>query len=104
MTQGALTDPSRVRALVQGTVQGVGFRVFVRRAAEDLGLGGWVRNRRDGAVELEAEGSAAAIESLLAAVRRGPAGAWVREVHVDPIAPTGARPAFVVRAGDHPGD
>ena len=39
-----------------GRVQGVGFRYFVMNAAEELGLTGWVRNRRDGSVEVLAEG------------------------------------------------
>jgi len=66
--------------VIRGRVQGVGFRAFVVRCAEDLGVGGWVRNREDGAVEVEAEGSRAALERLLVALRRGPDGARVTGV------------------------
>jgi acylphosphatase len=66
--------------VVRGRVQGVGFRYFVHQRAESLGLAGWVRNRPDGALELEAEGARAALEALLEAVRRGPGGARVTSV------------------------
>jgi acylphosphatase len=66
--------------VIRGRVQGVGFRYFVVHRAATLGLGGWVRNRQDGAVEVEAEGPRVALEALLAAVRRGPTGARVTAV------------------------
>jgi acylphosphatase len=69
-----------VHLVVRGRVQGVGFRHFVRHRAGSLGLAGWVRNRPDGAVEVEAEGSRAALESLLEAIRQGPSGARVKTV------------------------
>jgi acylphosphatase len=70
---------------VTGRVQGVGFREFVRTIAQRLNIAGWVRNREDGAVELAAFGSASHIETLLAAVRRGPAGGNVQQVRTLPI-------------------
>jgi acylphosphatase len=69
-----------VHLVIRGRVQGVGFRYFVVRRAATLGLGGWVRNRQDGVVEVQAEGPRGALESLLAAVRRGPTGARVTMV------------------------
>jgi len=48
---------TRIRVVVHGGVQGVGFRWYVRDAAENLGLSGWVRNRWNGTVEIEAEGA-----------------------------------------------
>ena len=61
--------PSHV--VLHGRVQGVGFRCFVARGARELGLRGEVRNRADGAVEVVAEGDAAALErSLERAARR----------------------------------
>jgi acylphosphatase len=77
-----------MRAIVRGRVQGVGFRYFVLRRAEALGLRGWVRNLPDGRqVEIEAEGAEEAVESLLAAVRQGPLGARVDEVVVESLPP-----------------
>ena len=62
--EGAAQAVIRVRARVEGTVQGVGFRPFVYRLATGLGLAGWVRNDARG-VELEIEGGREAIESFL---------------------------------------
>ncbi len=66
------SELSRLHARVEGHVQGVGFRYFVLENANRLGLTGWVRNRRDGSVEVHAEGPRADLETLLAALRRGP--------------------------------
>jgi len=87
----------RVRARVKGRVQGVSFRYYTIEEAEALGLVGWVRNRSDGSVELEAEGEEAAVEQLLAWVRQGPPAAKVTAVEVERIAPTGADHEFRVR-------
>ena len=94
----------RVVVVVSGVVQGVGFRWFVHRAASGLGVTGWVRNRRDGSVELVAEGSPASIAALVATVGEGPDGAWVRDVAVRHEPPTGSFAAFEIRPGSHPGD
>ena len=67
----------RIHVVVRGRVQGVGFRWFVRESARRLDLAGWVRNRPDGGVELEAEGNAAALDSLRSLLRAGPPGAAV---------------------------
>ena len=94
----------RVVVVVQGVVQGVGFRWFVQRTASRLGVDGWVRNRADGAVELTAEGDAAAVAQLLVAVEQGPDGAVVSGVSVRQEPPTGALGGFSIRSGSHPGD
>ena len=60
------------RAVVNGYVQGVGFRFFARRAALEEGIFGWVRNCPDGTVETVAEGELAAVERYLEKLRRGP--------------------------------
>ena len=65
---------------VVGTVQGVGFRWFVRERARRLGLAGWVRNCRDGSVEVAASGDSGSLTLLRDALRAGPPGAAVREV------------------------
>ncbi len=80
--------PSAFRVRVTGRVQGVGFRWSAVHEARQLGLRGWVRNSPDGSVEVEAEGSPRALEDFLAWLRRGPAGAFVRNVEVHSV-PTG---------------
>jgi acylphosphatase len=72
-----------VRCVVSGRVQGVNYRATARREAQRLGLTGWVRNRDDGAVELEAEGEPAALEALVAWLRRGPPVARVVSLETD---------------------
>ncbi len=66
-----------VRLIVTGMVQGVGFRAYVRDEARHLGVTGWVRNRKDGSVEVLACGPETALEALGARVAKGPAGARV---------------------------
>jgi len=68
--------------LVEGHVQGVGYREFIRRAALRLNVSGWVRNRPDGAVEALIFGPAAAVEALIAEIRKGPRFATVSSVSV----------------------
>ncbi len=69
-----------VRAVIHGQVQGVGYRWWARTEARRLGLGGWVRNRLDGTVELMAAGPATAVDQLLDACRLGPPSARVVSV------------------------
>jgi acylphosphatase len=57
---------------VEGAVQGVGYREFVRRSALRLDVSGWVRNRTDGSVEALLQGDAANLDALLTEMRRGP--------------------------------
>ena len=66
--------------LVSGRVQGVGFRWFVLRKAEDLGVVGWVANLPDGRVQVVARGGDQAIESLDVLLRRGPRLAAISHV------------------------
>ena len=70
----------RVRLLLNGRVQGVGFRWFVREAARRHRLAGWVRNRPDGSVELEVSGEDGAYNEFLGTIREGPPGARVDDV------------------------
>ena len=70
----------RVRVEVRGRVQGVGFRAYVVRRSRALGLTGWVRNREDGSVEVEAEGSRASLEQLVEDLRAGPSHARVEGI------------------------
>jgi acylphosphatase len=73
-------DRITVRIVIRGRVQGVGYRWWARTQARRLKIGGWVRNRRDGSVELLASGAATAVDDLLAACRHGPASAAVTSV------------------------
>jgi acylphosphatase len=63
--------------LIQGRVQGVGFRWYVHREASELDLRGWVRNTEDGEVEVVASGAEADLAELRASLRRGPRGSRV---------------------------
>ena len=88
----------RLRAVVRGRVQGVGFRWFVREAARSLDLAGWVMNRRDGGVEVEAEGTPEAIQSLRGVLNDGPEGARVEVVELAPPSDSRLeRPFTIVR-------
>jgi acylphosphatase len=73
----------RLRGVIRGEVQGVGFRFFLIHRAEALGLKGWVTNRDDGAVEFVAEGSRRDLEGLERAAREGPRMARVASVEVN---------------------
>lgn len=94
----------RLDAVVRGRVQGVGYRVFVLRAAMDLGLGGWVANLPDGAVHCVAEGELASLERLVEQLRQGPAAALVDQVLTAWPPPTGEFSDFSLRSGWHGGD
>ena len=79
----------RRSVVVHGRVQGVWFRESTRRRATELGVGGWVRNRPDGAVEAEVEGGAEAVDALVAWLGQGPSGARVERLDVEEREPTG---------------
>src|ERR1700758_4305707 len=68
--------------VVEGYVQGAGYREFTRRSALRLGVSGWVRNRSDGAVEALICGAPAAVEALVAEMRSGPRFAEVENLSV----------------------
>jgi acylphosphatase len=73
------------RYIVQGRVQGVGYRYFVRRQAEALGVTGYARNRPDGTVEVVAEGTTDALRDFETRLREGPDFASVRGLDRAPI-------------------
>ena len=70
---------------IKGRVQGVFFRVWTKRKADELGLSGWVRNRLDGAVEAVFSGPEAQIKAMIEACHDGPKYASVDEVSVQPF-------------------
>jgi len=73
----------RLHARVTGRVQGVGFRYYVMTAANELGLVGWVRNRRDGSVEVVAEGELDILKKLVRVLERGSRSSMVSEVKAE---------------------
>lgn len=78
------------RYVVTGRVQGVGYRYFAQKTADDLGLAGYVRNLSDGRVEAYAIGTPAQMEEFKIALLRGPALSRVTHVAEEPCAPDSA--------------
>lgn len=69
-----------LHTIIEGRVQGVGFRYYVLRRANDLGVLGWVRNTYRGQVEVMVEGNRSKLEKLLGYLRIGPPSSFVSEV------------------------
>jgi acylphosphatase len=88
----------RARLLIAGLVQGVNFRAYARRVAQEQGVHGWVRNRGDGRVEMLLEGEAAAVQTCIDWCHHGPPRAHVTEVLVSWEAYQGEFGDFVVRS------
>ena len=72
---------SRVKVIVKGIVQGVNFRYYAQRQAAKFNLTGWVKNRRDGGVEVVAEGLEDRVKQLVVWCHQGPSHARVTDVH-----------------------
>ena len=70
------------RLQISGRVQGVGFRYQMIEVARELGVTGWVRNRRDGSVEAMVEGTQDAVGKIIVWARRGPPLAVVAAVEI----------------------
>ncbi len=75
--------------VVGGEVQGVGYRYTMRLVAREAGVSGWVRNRRDGTVEAEVEGTPEQVDEVLAWMAEGPPGSRVESATVTDAEPTG---------------
>lgn len=75
-----MSDLRVVHVTVRGRVQGVGYRAWCARTAQERGLQGWVRNRRSGAVEAVIAGELAAVDAMIDACRSGPPGARVDDL------------------------
>ncbi len=99
-----MTASRRLDVVVRGRVQGVGYRFFVLRLGNSLGLDGWVSNEVDGSVRVQAEGPSDVLEELLDGLRVGPSGARVDDVAVRWGDATQDLGPFAVRSRAHPGD
>jgi acylphosphatase len=88
---------TRVHIIAEGLVQGVGFRWFVARRAGALGICGYVRNRYDGSVEVEAEGDRSLLEEFMKEVRVGPRSAHVSGMRVEWLDPIRKETTFEIR-------
>jgi acylphosphatase len=73
-----------VKVIIRGRVQGVGFRDWIERQALQAGLAGYVRNRREGTVELVISGSEAQVAAMLEQCQKGPRLAAVKDLEVLP--------------------
>ena len=89
-------EASRVRTVITGRVQGVGFRYFVLRNAKELRLAGWVRNRTDGAVEIVAEGDKQDLQHLVSKLKIGPPTAWIEHISIQWQPPADNLADFVI--------
>lgn len=92
-----LSGPARLRAVISGHVQMVGFRAFAEARAYRHGVTGYVRNLGTGEVEVVGEGDRALLEEFLRDLRRGPQGAHVRDVMVSWEGPRGEFLDFSIR-------
>lgn len=79
----AKNDPlKRVRFIVSGDVQGVGFRAWTKKTADHIQIVGWVKNREDKTVEVVGEGEEAALAEFIRLCHKGPEIAWVEDIEV----------------------
>ena len=94
MPDDPMLEVKQIHILVDGHVQGVGFRYFVYDFAQYKGLTGWVRNRLNGQVEISAEGPFCDLDALLDHVRRGPGRSMVTDVKFNWFTPHGMHDRF----------
>jgi len=89
--------PRAAEILVEGDVQGVGYRDFVQRRASRLGLTGYVMNLRDGRVRVRVEGAQEGIEDLARELEKGPPLARVEKISLTWLLPSGRFASFGIR-------
>ena len=98
MTDSPESIMSCLHTVVEGRVQGVGFRYFVLAKAQQLNITGWVRNTHNGDVEVMAEGVREELEDLLSSLRKGPRSAFVSNIQENWETPSGEFQNFAVRS------
>lgn len=77
-----MNEPIARHLVIRGRVQGVGYRNYIEYKANQLGVKGWVRNRRDGSVEAVVQGGLAAVAEIIECAKRGPRAAEVTSVEI----------------------
>ncbi len=90
-------DEKRIEILVNGLVQGVGFRYYVLKNAQKLGVTGFVKNLYTGEVLTVAEGDKASLEELFKLVKTGPMHASVNKFKVDWLEPKNEFKTFEIK-------
>jgi acylphosphatase len=95
MSEAALRAAAEIH--IAGRVQGVGYRNFVQRKADHLGLAGYVMNLKDGRVRVRVEGGREAIEELAREIEKGPPLARVETLDLAWRPPTGRFTSFDIR-------
>ena len=88
---------TRYHFLIEGRVQGVGYRMSTQIAAQKIGVTGWVRNLRSGQVEMVAEGKPVQLEQLLEWAWQGPNFAQVTDISLEKLTATGEFTQFEIR-------
>ena len=88
---------TRYHLIIKGRVQGVGYRMSAYDAAIDLGITGWVKNMRDGSVEVLAESDKATLEQFVSWAKKGPGYAKVSEVSTEELDASGEFKSFYIR-------
>jgi acylphosphatase len=89
--------PAAVEVMVEGMVQGVGYRAFAQRRAQDRGLTGYAVNLHDGRVKVRVEGDRQSLEGYVRELEQGPPLAQVARVSVTQLPYTGQYRDFAVR-------
>jgi acylphosphatase len=93
-----MSNEKRVHLLIEGRVQGVGFRYFTMERANQLGIVGWVRNTIDNKVEISAEGPKEVLENWIKLLKNGPSHAHVSNVDIKWSDATGQFTKFSIAA------